>query len=239
MPVAVSAEAVRTTRTRAESNGVPFWHTTIIGANRYRPPAEPPPGPGALYPMAFLVEQDPETTVQAHFHQADQFQVIVGGDGTLGTHAVRPYAVHFTAAWSPYGPIRASASGISYLTLRNGWDPGARYMPGARAELPRQRRYRETVADAAAAGTLIPLGADGLGAWRFALGADDTPEAPKPASGFGQFWVVLEGALAHAGESFGPGSCLFVGPDEPPLPARAGASGADLLVLQFPRRSVH
>ena len=41
-----------------------------------------------MYPMAFLVEQDPGAVVGAHYHQADQFQVMVGGSGRLGTHDV-------------------------------------------------------------------------------------------------------------------------------------------------------
>jgi hypothetical protein len=235
MPVAVSAEDARSSRRRAESNGVPFWHTTLIGANRYRPATEPPPAPGTLYPMAFLVEQDPDTVVQAHFHQSDQFQVVVAGDGRLGAHEVRPFAVHFTGAWSAYGPIRAGSGGLSYLTLRNGWDPGARYMPGARAELPRDRRHRAAVADATRPGEVIPPAPDGLAGWRWALGPGASASAPDPSGGGGQFWVVLAGALIHDAHAYPAGSCLFVRPDEPALRASAAGQGAELLVLQFPR----
>ena len=105
-----------------------------------------PPGPATIYPMAFLVEQDADAVVGAHYHQADQFQVMVGGSGRLGTHDVAAGAVHFAGAWSPYGPLAAGGDGLHYFTLRNGWDPGARYMefPDNRATLRAlPRRHRE------------------------------------------------------------------------------------------------
>src|SRR5581483_10677182 len=149
MTLAVSGDAARASRRRGESNGATFWLTTFLGENRFTAaPGAAMPDADAIYPMAFLVEQDPDAVVQSHFHQSDQFQVIVGGSATLGVHAVRPLSVHFAGACSPYGPIRATAAGLDYFTLRNGWDPGARYMPGARDSLRALRRaaHRETVA---------------------------------------------------------------------------------------------
>ena len=249
MPVIAAAAAAHATRRRALSNGVGFWHTTYIGANRYRPDAAGPPPPGTLYPMAFLVEQDADQTVGAHFHQADQFQVMVAGEGTLGRHAVAPVTVHFTGAYSPYGPIRAGAEGVSYFTLRNGWDPGARYMPGARAELPRPRTYREAVspalapangaihAEAAPAVPVLGGESDGLAAWRYRLGAGAALTGPDPAAGAGQYWLVLGGRLDHDGTELAPRSLLFVTPGEAALAATAGPDGLDVLALQFPRHA--
>ena len=247
MPLIAAAATAQATRRRASSDGTGFWHTTYLGANRYRPDTAPPPAPGTLYPMAFLVEQDPASTVRAHFHQADQFQVMVAGDGTLGTHAVIPGAVHFTAAYSAYGPIRAGAEGLTYFTLRNGWDPGARYMPGARTELPRPRRHREAVgapvpvpADLAATAPIrLPVvaeAADGLAAWRYRLPAGAAVSGADPAAGAGQYWIVLSGGMHHDGAILPPLSCLFVAPGEQALAARAGPDGIDVLALHFPRR---
>ena len=73
---------VRSTRRRQTSTG---WNTAYIGANRYTlsPDEKPPPG-DALHPMAFLVEKGPGAVTRPHFHQADQFQVVVAGRGMLG-----------------------------------------------------------------------------------------------------------------------------------------------------------
>ncbi|MDE2005858.1 MAG: hypothetical protein KGI51_04765 [Rhodospirillales bacterium] len=235
MPVIADAATARGTRRRAVSNGTNFWHTSFIGGNRYRPDPDGPPARGALYPMAFLVEQDAHEVVEAHFHQADQFQVVVAGEGTLGTHAVRPVAVHFTGPYTAYGPIRAGAEGLSYYTLRNGWDPGARYMPGARAELPRPRSHREAVGSIEAPEVLAEA-PDGMGARRIPLAPGEAIAGPDPASGGGQYWLVLSGALAGDAGALGAGSCIFVRPDEAPFAPEAGADGAEVLLMQFPRR---
>jgi hypothetical protein len=99
------------------------------------PPAEKPPADDALYPMAFLVEKWPGGVTRPHFHQADQFQVVVAGRGMLGDHDFSDGAVHYTDAYSAYGPIVAEKPGIWWFTRRNHWDPGARYMPAEREVL--------------------------------------------------------------------------------------------------------
>ena len=239
MPMIAEATTARATRRRAISNGTNFWHTTYLGANRYRPDPAGPPAPAAIYPMAFLVEQDAREIVRPHFHQADQFQVVVAGDGTLGTHPVRAVSVHFTRAFSAYGPIVAGESGLSYLTLRNGWDPGARYMPGARAELPRPRAHREAVGAVEFGDEVqdvIAVAPDGMGATRHVLAPGARLAGPDPAEGGGQYWVVLTGGLDRDGEALGAGSCAFVAPDEAAWAPAAGPAGAEILVLRFPRR---
>ena len=73
----------RSTRRRQTLTG---WNTAFIGANRYTlPPDEKPPADDALHPMAFLVEEGPGAVTRPHFHQADQFQVVVAGRSMLGT----------------------------------------------------------------------------------------------------------------------------------------------------------
>jgi hypothetical protein len=107
------------------------------------PPGEKPPADDALHPMAFLVEKGPGAVTRPHFHQADQFQVVVAGRGMLGDHEFSDGAVHYTDAYSAYGPIVAGKSGIWWFTLRNRWDPGARYMPAEREVLNAARNRHQ------------------------------------------------------------------------------------------------
>ncbi len=231
MPVIASADDACPTRRRASSNGTGFWLTSYIGANRYTAGADASAEPGAIYPVAFLVEQDADAVVGAHYHQADQFQVMVAGNGRLGTHGVAAAAVHFAGAWSPYGPLVAGDEGLQYFTLRNGWDPGARYMEfpdnrAARRSVP--RRHREKVGEIAST-------ADGLWARRYHIAAGESVAGPNPADGGGQFWLVLSGSLRHDGKTVPPRSCVFVHPEEPSLTVVAGAGGLDAMAMQFPR----
>ncbi len=88
-------------------------------------------------PHAFLIEQDPDTTILPHFHRQNQFQVIVGGGGSLGRHAVQPLLVHYAGAYTGYGPIVCGVQEVQYLTLRPRYDSGAQFMPEARERLVR------------------------------------------------------------------------------------------------------
>jgi len=246
MTLIATAEAAQANRRRATAgDGMGFWHTLYLGTTRYNMAADQAePAPGALFPMAFLVEQDPGEVANAHYHQADQFQVVVAGEGTLGTHTVRPVCVHFAGAFTAYGPIRAGVMGISYFTLRNSFDPGARYMMrGDNRSALRNvngRRHREAVA-----GPLLPGGndvlvgpeRDGMAAWRYPVAPGERVTGPAPAEGQGQYWLVLDGSVERDGTTLGPLSCAFVYPNEAAFAATGGAKGATMLAMQFPRHS--
>jgi hypothetical protein len=229
------------------------WSTPFIGANRYTiRPGDPVPAADALHPVAFLVERGPGGITKPHFHQADQYQVVVSGYGKLGPHDTGTVAVHYTDAYSAYGPIVAAGEGIAWFTLRNCWDPGARYMADldSRAEL-RASRHRHThwetttepmppltaaelKATTAIAREQVLEGEHGLATWRYRLPAGAALTGPEPGNGGGQFWLVLGGTLSVAGSGFlGVNSTIFTGPEDGPLAACAGPDGAEALCLQF------
>lgn len=256
MILTANSEVARQTARRKTGNG---WHTTFIGQNRNTlQPGETPPETGTLYPMAFLVEKEPHALVKPHFHQADQYQVVVQGGGRLGLHDVGTVAVHYTDAWSAYGPIVAADEGISWFTLRNAWDSGARYMPGGREQLRAARaqnlQHREATApplpvasetelagtDRPSCTTVLEQTADGLATWRYRLPAGATTGGPDPREGGGQFWIVLSGSASPAGEALlPPNSCIFVAPEDANLLIMAGTAGAEVLCLQFPTLTRH
>ena len=178
------------TNRRRTGNG---WHTTFIGKNRNTlKEGEAAPDANIVYPMAFLVEKDAAAIVRPHFHAADQYQVIVQGGGRLGTHDVGTVSVHYTDSFSAYGPIVAAEEGISWFTLRNTWDSGARYMPAARGQLRAARaqnlQHREATAppmpvasaedlartDRLSCVTVIEQTPDGMATWRYRLPAGRT-----------------------------------------------------------------
>ena len=185
------------------------------------------------------------------FTQADQFQVVVQGGGRLGRRDTGTVAVHYTDAWSAYGPIVAAAEGVSWFTLRNTWDPGAKYMPAARSELRAaraHRQHREAPARRWRRGPGRNLHGwrrwssstemetpDGMASWRFRLPGAGAATGPDPGNGGGQFWLVLAGHASCAGSAPLPGeSCVFVGPEDGALAISAGPDGAELLCVQFP-----
>jgi hypothetical protein len=247
MTLIASADTARANRRRGTAaDGVTFWHTLYLGTTRYNmAPGTPDPAPDALFPMAFLVEQDPGSTASAHYHQQDQFQLVVGGYGTMGLHEIRPVTVHFAGAHTAYGPIKASPDeGVWYFTLRNGFDPGARFMtmPENRIALRTvaNRKHRESVAGplpipTAATETLLGPDPDGMTAWRYNLAPGQPVIGPDAGTGRGQYWVVTAGCLTHNAENLPKMSCAFVYPDDPAFQAAAGPDGAELIAMQFPR----
>ena len=60
---------------------------------------------------------------------------------------------------------------------------------------------------------------------------------PDPASGGGQFWLVLAGSMLCDGVALPPLSCVFVSPGDAPFTAVAGTDGLLVLALQYPHPS--
>jgi hypothetical protein len=247
-----SITALQTAR-RKTANG---WLTPFIGQNRSTlKEGDPVPADDIVYPMAFLVEKEAGAIVKPHFHQVDQYQVVVQGGGRLGIHDIGTVAVHYTDPYSAYGPIIAAEEGVSWFTLRNAWDPGARYMPQYRQQLREARarfQHREStcgpippLAEAELAhlstvtgDAVIEPTKDGLGTWRYTAPPGGLVTGPDPWTGGGQFWLVTAGSAAVAGGAQLPvQSCIFIAPDDEAPSLTAGPLGADLLCLQFPRRA--
>jgi hypothetical protein len=207
-----------------------------------------PPAPGAaVTPHAFLVEQDPDTVIESHFHQQNQFQVIVGGSAMLGRHAVAPLLVHYAGAHTGYGPIVSGPEGLHYLTLRPAQDPGARFLPGSREQLLRgpKRHFSSeaiTLHEAAASARraapqtdeVLALQPEGLAVLLYRLPPGAVAHGIDPASGAGQYLVVAGGGVLHQGRVLGVPESLFITADEAAPAITAGPDGAEVLLLQFP-----
>jgi hypothetical protein len=253
MILTADSTVAHATSRRKTANG---WHTTYIGKNRNTlRDGESAPSAEGLYPMAFLVEKEAAAVVRPHFHAADQYQVVVQGSGRLGVHDIARVAVHYTDAYSAYGPIIAADEGVSWFTLRNAWDPGARYMPAERQQLRAARakfQHREATCGplpplsdrdlaaltAPSGGAVIAETADGLGTWRYTVPASGTITGPDPSTGGGQFWLVSAGSASLADGALLPvQSCIFVAPEDTAACLFAGPGGADLICMQFPRRA--
>ena len=198
-------------------------------------------------PQGFLVEQPPGAVTLPHFHETNQFQVFVEGNGVMGKHPAAPLTVQYANGHTPYGPIVAGETGVKYFTLRQRWDPGAKYMPGARDLLakgnqrtklkagiePTTPEVRATLA-APAAETIFAREADGMAAWLYRFGAHQTTTLPSAGGSGGQYLLVAQGSLVLPDGAYEKWSTVFVTSDEDAPAVEAGADGLDLLVLQFP-----
>lgn len=203
-----------------------------------------------LSPQAFLVEQAPNTTILAHFHRQNQFQVVVAGSGSIGRHELEPTTVHYAGAYTGYGPLVAGPQGLTYFTLRFVTENGANFLPEARPDLVRGPKRHFTSAPLPNLGeaalkqlTVIevdeiqPREDDALAVIRYRLPPNARAATLDPTGSAGQFFLVIGGELDHQGTRLNRWENLFVSADEPAYTLAAGAAGAEVLLLQYPPKA--
>ena len=198
-----------------------------------------------LGPQAFLVHQAPDWELPVHFHMQYQMQVIVGGSGKLGRHAVGPGSVHYATPQSAYGPLKAGPEGVEYFTLRVLTDKGAWYMPESRPMMEMGKPKSQATGDLSfgatpvSAATLIALRPDGAGAWAYRAGAGETVRCSEPASPAGRFHVVLRGSFRLGADTVPRHGCVYWSPPDEPPEFEAVEVGSELVVVQFPEVALH
>lgn len=190
--------------------------------------------------QAFLVEQkSPE--LRAHFHEVDQFQIVVSGRGSLGREPVTVGAVHYTDGYTSYGPIRtADAEGLAYFTLRVHPTIGANYMPESRdkrAAGEGANGHFTCAVDLSAAEGLDLLAESPRGARAYAcrLAADSTLTADGLADADAPgYVVVLAGTVRADGRTLPAKSIISFDRPAELAGVRSSAEAATLAVVLFP-----
>lgn len=247
MPQMMSlAEArARTFRDKGGNRRTPFLDSTAATPQR---------------PLAFLMEYEPGYVTHPHLHLADQWQVVVGGDGLLGRRAVAPWTIHYTRACTPYGPVVGGAQeGIAFFVLFPCYQPGAQYLPGARAildSMPDRRPWqisRRVAIPALTKGETARCApvpevedANGMFASALVLAPHAQAMSPDASGGSGQYVLAVQGSLLDGGVEHPAPALVWIDPAERSVPLQAGAAGLEAIVLNFagkgqdvPTASVH
>ncbi len=239
MPLVKAYEEVENPRIQRNlPNGHFGWRTDFI---------KRPEDKSIDTPMAFLAEGSAHRVLRAHFHEVDQFQVMYNGAGALGKTPVGPGAVHFSRAYTPYGPISYSEKGLGFITLRAHRDPGAQYLPDSRAVLDGVKNRTPWQCTAFPDFSIVPgehgvamkslpelKGNDGLSGYSVKMNADAKAYAPDASKGDGQYILVLKGGIVHEGKLRKDLTVIWVGKNEGPFQLVAGPEGMEGLVLNFP-----
>jgi hypothetical protein len=76
---------------------------------------------------------------------------------------------------------------------------------------------------------------DGLGTWMLRMGAGQTTTAPDPKQTGGQYLLVVNGSINFSGANYPVDSAIYLEPTDAALTFRAGANGAEVCVMSFPR----
>lgn len=195
-------------------------------------------------PQTFLVDMPTEgATVKPHFHDVDQYQVIVRGDGRLGREPAEPIVFHYADAYTPYGPIVAGKDGLAFYTIRAGCAGGYFGMPESR-QLIKGKPGRNIVgkfainqpppaAGASARETLMHAD-EGVEVVGLRMGANAEADG-LALTGGAQYYLVGTGSLLQDGKQLPPLSIILVQPGEQIPRLKAGPEGAEVLIMQLPR----
>ncbi len=198
-------------------------------------------------PQAFLVDRMfPGARIDPHFHDIDQFQVVVDGFCTMGKKAAAPVTFQYADAYTPYGPIVGEDQGFAFFTLRPIASGGFFAMPGNRHNMPGRAgrniagRFDLSLPPPPAGESrreaLMADQPDEVDAVGLRLGPGAAVNGP-PSAGGGQYYLVCQGEADVDGKTLPARSVIHVAPGEPAPYFAAGAAGAAVLMLQFARPS--
>ncbi|KCZ58692.1 hypothetical protein [Hyphomonas chukchiensis] len=200
-----------------------------------------------LSPTIFMIEQPANTTLVAHFHRQNQFQLFVDGSGSIGRYGIEAVTVHYAGAYTPYGPLLSGPDGLKYLTIRPVRESGGFAVPDEVASMRRGPKAHAQAGPitvmsseelltltAAREDTLIPTSSDGMGIAVHTLPAHAPFAAPDMDNSQGVFVVVLAGSIVADDKNLQKWESLFITPGEPVLWAVAGNTGAQVALLLCP-----
>ena len=254
MTVAISCAAARqgTKKSRGRTTGHEQWRTGYMGpeVEQYK---GLPNAPVGTAPQIFLDEIMPDQSITPHFHQVDQFTILVGGSGSVGRNPLNFVSLYYTDRYVAYGPLKSGPCGMALFTVRPKADPGGvhLHMPGyEKFRQPWRKRFLfgnvvlsvDPVLQARNESAMEHLFEekhrdDGLDAAVIRLGGNGSLQGPDPATTNGQTYIVLNGTLQQDGQDLPKWSLLYVGPGEAPLTLTAGQTGAEVLLVAFPKET--
>jgi rubredoxin len=174
----------------------------------------------------------------------------VDGKFKIGRHELTPYCVHFTRAYTPYGPLVSDGPGFAFLVMRAHRDAGAQNIPDELDQfkrVPDRRPWQISKKVMFPATESRPANADvllhevpevrddqGLAVHTLILKPNVKARAPDPSRGDGQYVVVVKGSFWHDNKEQKALGLVFVKPGEGPYQIHAGPDGLDALILNFP-----
>lgn len=203
------------------------------------------PGTIDTGPQAFLVERNyPGALITPHFHDIDQFQVVVAGDCRMGKKDARSVTFQYADAYTPYGPIYGEKEGFSFFTLRPIASGGFFAMPGNKHNMPGRAgrniaghfdtsRPRLGAGESVRENLMAPQD-DGVDAVGIRLGSNASAQG-IPSDAGGQYYLVCEGTLLGPAGDLPRHSLMHVAAGETAPTLTAGADGAEVLILQLAR----
>lgn len=224
------------------------WGTTFFG-----PRTSTSRAPG---PQATMSELQAHEALKPHFHGVTMFQLFIAGSGTIGNRgqALIPLTIQFKDRHTAYGPVTAGPQGLSFVALRMyTGDSKPVYIHNrdeAKAKI-RPSKRRNVTSDPVGFSIAPVLRARNEAAWETALEDDDgmcarvirlgpgiAADGPDPRTAGGYYVFVGNGSMLHDGAELPLWSMVVVENSEDAFEIRAGKTGLEALVLQYPNEDL-
>ena len=199
-------------------------------------------------PFACLEVFSPRRCSSPHFHDVDQFQIMIAGKGKMGRHDIAVNSVHFSRSYTPYGPLIADAeTGLTCMIIRP--RPGTRAQHSREAianlrQIPDRHPWQITrdinfPLIGSSSVVLQPVSEiqdeNGLATYTLSMNPNSSAFTPDPSRGNGLFVVVLKGSLLHDNKEANALTLVYVSPKETKFEICAGSGGLEGLIVQFAR----
>ncbi len=200
-------------------------------------------------PTVFMIEQPSGSTIPKHFHRQNQFQLFFAGRGRIGGHEIAPMTIHYAGAFTGYGPLVAGPEGLHYFTIRAIYEEGANILPDAASQILRGPRRGGQAGPFVPESSLrlfspgskieqiLPVDCEGMSVWRARLSPGDTIRVGVAPNLAGVFVFLIAGGAVHGDQSLVPLEHMFASSPVSEVELEAGGDGADILVLEMPRRA--
>jgi hypothetical protein len=189
--------------------------------------------------QAYIVDLlTPHGVIEPHYHDVNQYQVVIRGEGRIGRHPLRPGAIHYVDHHTTYGPIVAGPEGIAYFTLRP-------QVAGGRFDMPESRALK-TVRSGASytvqTDLTLPVSqvdtqcvaSSPAGARAIVLRVPAGEPIPGPGVAGAGYYVILSGIVYDDGLVLPTRSCAFRPAGSAALTGQAGRDGTVIAFVAFP-----
>ena len=199
-----------------------------------------------------MSELQAHEALKPHFHGVTMFQLFIAGAGTIGNRGqpLKPLTVQFKDHHTVYGPVTAGPLGLSFVALRmytGDSRPIYVHDKDEAKEKIRPSKRRNVISDQVGFSIEPVLRARKEAVWETALEEDDgmcaklvrlgagmTVRGPDPKIAGGYYVFVGNGSMLHDGDELPLWSMVVVENSEDEFEIRAGESGVEALVLQYP-----
>jgi len=199
-------------------------------------------------PLIGLSTFGPGRVSTPHFHNVDQFQIMTEGKGKMGRHDICANSIHFSTAYTPYGPFTADAeTSLTCLIIRVRPDTGAQHSLEdlhKLSQIPDRHPWQVTrdvsFPEIGAANVLMQSVAEiqnenGLATYTLSMKPNAVAVTPDPSNGQGLFVVLVKGSLIHDNRESKALTVVFVSNNEKKFEICAGPAGLEGYIVQFPR----